>query len=173
MSVTGYASEEQDRWVKKQMAKEQKTKEEKAIRDKAFLASPIKNIFLGSLKFKANYGRTDTSGFTAEGDATAQVSFDSEEYVWVTKFGYFNKPILKDIYLAGDQKRLDSYRRNKNEAIRWALFDAVKFNMQVGYGKSIKEEAGLDNYTTEEKSNYYIGISYELPLSKFGNEFIE
>jgi hypothetical protein len=173
VSVTGYAGEEHDRWVEKQMVNEQKNEQKTAMRDKAFVASPIKNFFLGSLNFKATYGLTNASGTTTEGAGIAPVSFKSDESVWETKFGYFDKPILRDIYLAGNMKNLSTYRKNKNKAVRWALLDAFKLNIHGAYGKTAKDEAGTDNFTTEEKFTYYVGISYELPLSKFGDEFIE
>ena len=157
-------------------AKEICGEEEKTrAKDRNFTKAPLKNFFLGSLKFKADYGWTDANGFTIKSVNTAPLEFKTDESLWGAKFGYFNKPILKDIYLAGGQDNIDRYRRYKNKPIRWALIDTVKFNMHVGYGRSatVSEEAGEASFTTKEKSNYYVGISYELPLSRLGNKFVE
>ncbi len=173
VSLTVYANDKEDEWVKKHMTEEQEAKEKKEKADRAFLASPFKNYLLGSLKLSANFGKTNTSGFLAEENAVAQLRLRSSESVWAVKLGYFDKPVLRDIFLTGGQEKLDEYRKRKKDAFRWAWLDAVKLNMQFGFGKTIEENAVTDNFKTEEKTIYYIGISYQLPLSKFGNEFIE
>lgn len=171
VSVTGYAGEIHDKWVEKQIANEQK----KEKRDKDFVASPIKNFFLGSLYFKTNYKLTNASGTSAEGVDIAPISFKSDESLWETSFGYFDKPIFRDIYLAGNMENLSTYRKNKNKACRWAWLDAFKLTIWGAYGKTVtlEDKAGTDNFTTEDKFYYRVGISYELPLSKFGDEFVE
>lgn len=164
---------ELDKWVEKQIAKEQKAKYAKETQDRNFVKDPIKNFLLGSLKFKSNIGYTDTNGFSDGSGNATQINFRSNETVWGVKLGYFGKKIVRDIYLSGDLKRLDKYRKKKNDAVRWALIDAVKLNMSVGYGQSINNPKGAGNYTRDARTNFFVGLSYEVPLGKLGAEFIE
>lgn len=155
------------------MEQEEQDKIKRAARDRDFVNAPFENFFLGSLKLKADYGYTDTSGYTEHVGNATLVELDTDQSVWGVKFGYFNKKLLRDIYLFGSQNNIDYYRKSKNKAFRWAFLDAVKFNMYAGYGKTEIEGSGLNNITIDERSNYYVGISYELPLSRLGNEFVE
>ncbi len=142
--------------------------------DERFLKERNKNFWLGSLKLQAKAGLTNTSGSVATDDELP-VDLRSEEFVRSVEFGWIKKPLFRDILLTGDAhgKGIEVYRSNKGRPYRVFFLDAVMVTAKVGYGSTLTNEKASSEITTEDKSNYYVGISYEVSFEKLGSPFQE
>jgi hypothetical protein len=130
---------------------------------------------LRSFKLAADVAFTNNGG-TRSGPLIAVPAGIDDQFVGNGKLGWYGKPILRDLYLLAPGTTLDRLAayRARRDLVKWGLLEAVKVNVNGGYGSIIKDPEGGDNFTIDEGFVFTAGIAYELPLDRlFGLRFEE
>lgn len=131
--------------------------------------SRVGSFFLGSMKFGADGGVTNTTGRNGGPgqELNTPARFNETEWVYNFKLGWVDKPFLKDLYLlTGDRDRLSSYREEArwSNPHRWGLLDALTISASYSYGSTVTDPRGDNNFTTKAKGGYEVKAAYSLPL---------
>jgi hypothetical protein len=155
-----------------------KAAEDRVNSDKDFLDPNmrLKNAILGSLMIKAGAGYTDQSQTTLDPSSSSAASLKlTDDWAFNVQIGYSGRPILRDIFLlTGDQARLGEYRNwGPGSPIRWAFFEAFKFDAYFSYGRQVDPTTTGSAFKTSDKGGYYVGARYEVPLENLGQPFKE
>ena len=165
-------------WVEKSYDAAMEKEKDRSNDDERYLSNRIGSFFIGDLKLRGEYGYTNTNNTTSEPSAALPAHLDEDQTIYNVKFGWFDKKILRDIYLlTGTRERLKEYRnhKTKDKFYRWAWLDAVTVSANLGYGKVLEEGAGFElepgDQRTKKNKLYFIGMKYEVPLSKLGGVF--
>ncbi len=118
-----------------------------------------------------------------DGDQTsasgARIDLDKTIFDGGFDIGYFKRPIARDIWLRVSPERREKYARWKKGSgkrdwenfANWAVIDAIKLDLNGGWGTVINDPQGDDNSTTDKRGVYRVGLSWEIPLSESNNPF--
>jgi len=131
---------------------------------KAEPTPPLKQLFLGDLKFKAGLGYTDTDANTDDSIGNSISRKIKDTTARNIKIGYFNKPIVKDIRDVFGIEATTGELEDK-------LLSRLKFNMYGAYGNTISDPKGPDNFETKTETTYHIGLTYEIPILDLIKEY--
>ncbi len=118
------------------------------------------HLLLTDLKFTAQLGRTDSTSDTDDAFGNSISEEIEDETVRNVGFGYYKKPVFKHMFLKS--KKFSKAERGSNEKFEKFFLDNLMFSANVSYGSTITDPKGDDNFETEDKTSYYIGLDYEL-----------
>ena len=149
--------------------------EKRQLRDKEYVENLGWNVLLGSAAFKGDLGWTNTTGSEIAGATGITEQLDEDETAYSVKFGYFGKPIIRDLYfLFGGQAAINKYRSMKSNTAwgtlkskdwsRRLILEPISFDAYVGFGRTVTDDNSIEN-SVEDELQYYIGLKYKFPLA--------
>jgi hypothetical protein len=117
------------------------------------------DFFLDGLKLKSELGYTDATGWTRDAYGSTIETKIEDTTASSIQFGYFDKN-LTDILRIADSEYKSKTWFDKN------ILDNLKMDMYMGYGNTITDPSGSNNFKTENESSYYVGLKYELEIKE-------
>jgi hypothetical protein len=115
------------------------------------------------LKLTSSIGYTNSSGATND-SATGSIDTKIQDSTaGEIKFGYFGKE-LKDFWklLRNDP----GYSFDGNSWFQNAILENLEIDAYVGYGHSIVDPDGNNNFKVKTEEKYYIGLKYEVAFDE-------
>jgi hypothetical protein len=146
--------------------KKEKSKECAEKADRHFAMGNGWRFVLGGAKLKASGNVGNSTGKQLDGDTGEIIGLDEDETSGSIGVGYYEKSIARDLlFLAGKKEEyIDYCESGGNDTTNVLFWDAIKLDVEGGYGSALKEDGMDKDLEYDEKWRYSVGLSYEVPL---------
>ena len=125
---------------------------------------PVTRLLLENLTAGATAGYSNVSGSPNVGANLPVVQTSTSTYM--VGIGYSQKPILAQIRAIGEDPSLPRIVTNQGSTLEDFVFNAVRLNAGMGYGKTLQVKNGDGVVTSNTRPTFFVGLTYALDLER-------